>query len=688
MKKLFFLLIIFCAVHSSAQVAIEDAKKLKAAGTQTILERSDGVLELPESDEVIAIVKYYVPAGDTADDVKIKSDFKTNPFIAFGSISHTRNVAAGTTDVSALFQPTLSGIGNLDVTNIANGIAQFMIDRAKEELTVAFFNRFKDFAEKNPEFGILFPKTTDNLENLLSYKYPEMLPALRVGFFEDLKNMTLHLDEVLELPRYKKLLQNFPEVRVAIRSIRLVQQLASGNARPVDLFSSFADFPEWKDTTASPAFQNFGSSVRLANIISNSLLDQDGDRSWVPVSELNDLVQDTILFRIYLGLVYQKSQTENIVWYTGKNNTPYSFCQAMKEQKDNLFLFENKLIKFIELGKEVSKRLDTLDYRRKNDMPATKEDYYNYIGTAINITEYGFSFAQVFNTKLDISQYTIIVRKANDLYLHLYKEEYTQALINAMDILGGVSDLLVKERARIDNMNKATVQASPALTAKADALHNTKDLDNLIKVIAQLTKYGVFMANMVEAKTPEEVASILDNAVLPVGSSSIKKNTDFNIAVQSYLGAYWRFNRLKHPTQTAWSDQFGVSAPIGLSFSHGFGKVGSASLFLPLFDLGAVVDYRLRRDSVADVNGNNTPEVGRNYKIRLGQIVSPGAYLVYGFGANLPLSFGVGGQYGPGLSKIDGTGATTVINPQWRWSLFLAVDIPFFNLKSTDKKYK
>ncbi|WP_315821428.1 hypothetical protein [Paraflavitalea speifideaquila] len=56
---------------------------------------------------------------------------------------------------------------------------------------MAFFNRFKAFASDpdHPEFAILFPKTTDNLSNLLAYNYPQMLPKLREGFSTTSNNL-------------------------------------------------------------------------------------------------------------------------------------------------------------------------------------------------------------------------------------------------------------------------------------------------------------------------------------------------------------------------------------------------------------------------------------------------------------------------------------------------------------------
>jgi hypothetical protein len=187
------------------------------------------------------------------------------------------------------------------------------------------------------------------------------------------------------------------------------------------------------------------------------------------------------------------------------------------------------------------------------------------------------------------------------------------------------------------------------------------------------------------------VEAALENAILPVGSSAIKKNTHNNISIQSYLGAYWNTANANSAIQHAWSDRFGVTAPIGISWTPGFGswrKRGSLSLFAEVFDIGAIVDYKLKTDSVVSSGGTTVPATSKTYSIQLGQIFSPGAYVVYGFFANLPLSLGFGGQYGPGLSKVTGDGGTVTANPSWRWNIFLAVDLPFFNILNDNRQKK
>ncbi|TCC97205.1 hypothetical protein [Pedobacter hiemivivus] len=669
MRIIFTLLALLLFNVTFAQHPYYDALKLrKYISDDKIFAPADSL----EMDTLVSIFKLYNYSGTI-------NPFLT-PFTSEGKGYSADDVKKATLNLSSI----IGSVAGVDVTTIANGVAMLMIDRAKQELTVTFFNRFKKFAEDNPEFKVLFPKTTDNLKNLLAYKYPEMLPALRTGFYADLNKITYNLDDVLELPRYNELLKKFPEIKITIRSIRLVHELESGESHAAEIITKFADFEEWKTPGTSNGFKNFKSSVKLAAIFSNSLrhmpdpVKKEKDvKAWISIKQIRELVKDTITFRIYLGLVYQLAVMDDITWYktTDKplKTESISFATLMGKQKDNLFLFENKLTKFIELSETVDKLTDTLNYKKDEKIALKTEDYYSYINASLDIVDYGFSIAGLFDQDLDIAQYTLIVRKSNDLYRHLYKKEFTQALSNSMDILEGVS-IMIKEA--------------------GDTTHK-KSLKLLTDVLPKLTKYGLFMANIASTDKPEEIRDILDNAILPVGSSSIKKNTDFNVSVQSYLGAYGFSNPVKSSTGNgnAWTDKFGVFAPIGISVSRGFNKgpgknCGSLSLFAVLFDLGAIVDYQLKKDSVTNSSGATQEEITKNYKIKLGQIISPGAYVVYGFFGNIPLSLGFGAQYGPGLSKIESSGKTVFNNPQWRWNAFLAVDIPFFNLVNKSKNKK
>lgn len=828
--------------------------------------------------------------SDASDYKGLAHDFKGNPFIYLppneGSSVNAAALESG--------QSLISNIAGLDVTTIVQGLSQFMIERSKQELTIAFFNRFKNFVNENSEIQVLFPKTTDNLNNLLGYNYPEMLPVLRTSFHEDLNSIPYNLDDILELPRYRVLLEELPEVRVAIKSIRLVHELQLGEKHPADIINAFATLEEWSDPNASDELKNMGNAIALGSIFSQSLRyshysmteessfrsvdttkvlfygeinlgnnksakiypttveevtiylkddqikyykpesqlevsdleelpsNQSPDdydkkvlkleskkytakaeitrnktitidwnveneltfevteivitseiiwslhvdkpvsinevkrtdsinkkqlhpkeiRAWVKLEQIEKMTQDKVLMKIFLGLLYQNVNKFNQsgVQFSANGRTT-KFAQIIQKNRDNLFLFQNQLTEFIELGERVEKaKNDIIAIRSTNDKPSN-DQLFEYINTSIDVIEYSFGLASLLDGNIEVDDYVNLARKGNELFKHIYQKEYASAINDGVDILEttigiiekksfkeipdsvieasleGLSGVKTKKKNKVlnsikkDNFEKikTTKCAQKSIDKVWDEIENSSlnptqkeelrsaiahvRLAQLKEILPDIAKYGTFMANMVKAESPEEVKAILENVVLPVGSSSIKKNAKFNVAVQSYLGAYWAPSGLgSNPTDEtmSWNQPFGVTAPIGFSFSIGLReKRGSLSAFVSILDIGAIVDYDLQTDSISTSSSTTTVETSKEYKIELGQIFSPGFYIVYGAFNNIPLSLSGGFQYGPGIFDISSTeGSLVNENPYWRLSLTLTVDIPLFNLHHKPKKFR
>jgi hypothetical protein len=624
---------------------------------------------------------YFNSAG--LKQTQLDSLIALNPFFDT-AIYQPSGGAQALLNISSPPKTFLSNIGGLDVTNIVNGVASLMIERAKQELTIVFFNRFKKFATTDcPEFQILFPKTTANLTNLLSYTYPQMLPVLRSGFFDDLKQITYNLEGVLELPRYQKLLKNFPEIRVAIKTLRIIHDLENGTSNMAQVIDSLSQISDLS-SGGNAIFKNAGSLLKLTAVISNSVRDtqsiikvsvkikdtvlihdsvnQNGN-IWVTSKQIKTLVIDSVLTKIYMGLIYQQIKNQNLQYYTSDTTSIPVADSIFVKQKNNILLFQNKIAQFISLATKVNSTLASIKAKKDSSISLTNDDYYNYISVSIDAADYIFSLVNTFDPRFNAGDYLSIAKKSNSLYKDVYTQQYTLAINDAIDILTQVHKLVEESRPGGDSESKDSSS-------------------KLLTFVEKVKPYALFIANVADAKTSDDVKAALENVILPVGSSSIKKNTKFNISIQSYLGAFGRTSKTSSSANGIWSDAFGVTAPIGFSITPSFfswQKGGSLSLFIPLFDIGAAVDYQLTKDSNV---------ISKNYSIKLGQIVSPGVYAVYGFFSNLPLSLGFGAQYGPGLSKINSDGNTVITNPSWRWNFFLAVDLPFFNVVNKPKSAK
>jgi hypothetical protein len=624
--------------------------------------------------QIAALLQAYLP-GSLAE-MQLNADqvfgqYAQNPFIGDQVSALVGGSSSGSVAANAIAKAKSPGIGGLNVTKLVNALADIMIERAKQELTVAFFNRFKDFAEENAEFQILFPVTTSNLSDLLTYQYPQMLPALRNGFFQDLELITYQLDDVLELPRYQVLLRNYPEVRVAIRSLNLVQQLETDQSNAADLFQEFARLPEWRET-GSPGFHNMGSVIRFAALFSESFRHTSSDTLWVGGRQVRELILDETFTKLYLGLLYQQVMNADIRFFTKKiiTSPDTSLADLIAAHKEDLFLFQNKISEFLLLVSRVNTHYSELKSTLQTSGSLSPEQAYQYINVSIDVLDYAFSLGRIFDENFIAEPYLNIARTSNNLYRDIYSAQYTQAVHDAIDILKSLHELIDQN------------QTPPSTASLSNSLSKKGALEKLLLFANRVKPFALFMANVVEAESEDEIKTALEAVILPVGSSSIKKNSSGNISIQSYLGAYYAFGQ-EDTAPGVWSDPFGVSAPIGISWTPGFlswQKGGSLSLFTSLLDIGAVVDYKLKAEPDPVSADPDAMIIVKDYSIELGQIFSPGIYFVYGFGANLPLAFSVGAQYGPGLSKIDVANTTHIVNPSWRGQIALTVDLPYFTL--------
>ncbi len=153
------------------------------------------------------------------------------------------------------------------------------------------------------------------------------------------------------------------------------------------------------------------------------------------------------------------------------------------------------------------------------------------------------------------------------------------------------------------------------------------------------------------ANTAGDVERAFQKYALPVASYRIKRKERTSWMINAYLGAGPSYYKSEDDIE------FTINAPIGLEFAKSFkSKRGSWSLFLPLLDVGNVVNYR-----IDEIKASGTGD-DRSFKFE--NIVSPGAYVVFGLSKRFPFSWGIGYQTNPD-----------------RINTFLAFDLPLFRLK-------
>jgi len=537
---------------------------------------------------------------------------------------------SGTSDLKKI----TNKLGGLDVTKFADGLAKFMIKRAKEELTIAFFQDFQDNIKENEEFQLLFPRTAGSLERIGNelYNYQRYLETLREDFYDDLNQLPQHIQRFpWRFP------QKFQTKNDSIIAFGLVTggQIIQGIRNKKHPGNIIEDL----DTQGFTAIDtDFDASIKSLKLLSVSLRNPEIAKEnrnkkgayWVDDSLVHLVLTDDVSLKLYLGLLAHEGKA--IVFQDGKTLQRYLIDAYPKFREISPVVFD-----FMIQATEIEYLI------RQQDTTLTGRELRSYVDALSNTFQLGRKFTETLNIGIDsvlsvhIDKAFTILQHATRMYTNIQDERFHAAVSNLVILCESIF---------------------PA-DMKANGELNT------------ILKYANFMASMVEAEDSDEVAQVIEAFALPSGSARIKRNTACNISLNGYLGFSGGFNFDKFSGGDAWEASLGVTAPIGVALSTG-GKLGSLSLFASFIDIGAVASHRFT---------NPDSQIA---KIYLREIFSPGLMISYGI-PKTPLSINCGLQRTAELTEINAQ-QRIVLESNWRLSAALVVDIPFLNVYSKPLK--
>lgn len=605
--------------------------------------------ELFMDDSILVILKHYYPSiKSISDTAKINKVIRDSLLLGDIKISFVESKEWAPKHID--YKNVISKIGGIDVTTFTQGLSLFLIERAKEELNVAFFQRFKDFfeAEEHEEIRTLFPVTAEKIGGLLAYQYPQMLPVLQDAFHRDMNELPENIINVLLLPKNLSETEKHPEFLILINLYKILDQF--NYLSPPQLLEKLPTMAQFDrpqlDTLIS--IKNIYMVLKLTEILSNSVLKQsslfdDNTNYWISSTDFNQhILRDTVAKKIFLGLLYQQILKDHLEI----NGEPIANSLKKEKTEQDINWFCSLLSKALQQFEKIDFHAAKIHNAAKNGIQPGTDDYLGYSNNVLRLTEISLEAAQHVSASIS-SHYIWLIKNGHELFSNIYSKEYSLAINNAITLL--------------ETLNQIIKNKSNSKDKK-----NDKSLINP-EVMTGIITYGRFIGNVAAAENPEEVKTAISAIALPSGSSSVKKYQQNNISINAYLGATAMLYSDDASTSKTWTNTVGMTAPIGLNWAFGsLRKGGSLSLFTSLFDIGAVVDYQL----------TDSTKSSFEQRIYLENILSPGAYFVYGLWGNIPMAISIGGQYGPGLTKI-GNGLK---EPSWRWNVTLTVDIPMVNL--------
>jgi hypothetical protein len=253
--------------------------------------------------------------------------------------------------------------------------------------------------------------------------------------------------------------------------------------------------------------------------------------------------------------------------------------------------------------------------------------------------------------------------------------EATTALVD-VDVVTQVGQQLVDRHSPAD-LVILTVAALRQLTstpAGAPPPRAIADIQQLLALIAQLA----------DSKSADEVNNAITAAAAPPSTYELKYQKSM-VTIGAMAGASAGYEILR-TDGLGWSGGavIGAFAPVGLTWSVPFGSYFHGGAMLSVVNLGALISARFAKDvktSGTTTAGTTTMTVETQPQVKLANVLAPGLFFSFGLGKS-PFVLSLGSQVipiGREVSTVapDGT-TTTSTTPAIQFLGALSVDVPIF----------
>lgn len=527
---------------------------------------------------------------------------------------------------SEKFAPTSLTSANWQASAI-NGMANFMAGRFKQELLqVAIDQIFTQIKTKEDSILLksIFPKTFKHIGDLYgsgasSYYTADLLllrQTAQIDFEQLPKNIIKNPEMVFPS------LKTEPKIKDMLVLANYIVEYSQQGQSLDRLLTILSNETYSSDSTVYKI-------LNVADLISQALLDKEGSENeknkdvWVnPINILPTTLNSlkNLEIRYFYGLLYQQLiQIPEFKRYLERKNSNDLVLIATNIQ--DIVRFVNKLN-------------NTYNYIRSKEFNLkSPEEIVTYIKD-INQT---------------LTSFATTIKKIPELNLNdsiLYVSAKYITIVEAM-------------------MKKDYQKVIPLLVI---------EFGEYMDMNGKSSRTVVFVSQLATIESADDMDALLSSYALPIGSSSIKRHSSFNISVNGYVGLTggWEIAYGTQKNQT--KGNIGLSAPIGISatFCNGY-----LTPFVSFIDLGSIVNQRLNNDTTSYSN------------LKFEHFFTPGIGLFVNC-PKLPITAGVHFNYIPNLRTIkyeSGNATITESNRSvTRINFSVLVDIPFFTLYNREKK--
>ena len=545
-------------------------------------------LDLAEIDNVAkfySIFKAYGQYEKIDDDILLKENpfLKKEDLIKTGPIKKRLHLAPNVVFekanlsglvVTSLGIPTVSAAVQ---TKVLEGTSRFLAKRFREELSAYYLNTLSSKIEGQPIIKTLFPKTCDFLKVFANQVYNTDVAMLQASAEADMSDFASNFGTVLQyIPKIKddrdlqgiiKLgLDIYSEQKEGMEAVEIINLLPSKNYLS----------------------KQYVSYLEVLRILSNSLRNSEpgnDEGPWAGVEDFEFFNLNDSKVRYYYALLYEQLKNVEI------NNKPLRtvFEKNLSKWRDWFNSFQQYY--------QNLKALNSYITIQKKQIRTKEMDFWGILNRSVTV----------------VNQIYFVVEKLPDSLVKI-----PAGIINAYNAIQPIYSIVNS----IASKKYSTV--IPALIMIIRQLDENTTTQSLVNGL----RYAAVLAQFAQVQNAEEMKELLESAALPVGSSSVKRKSLWNVSLNSYVGiaSGWETAKGRNTDQTKAS--LGLSAPIGISISKKFVGVNTAksekgpfipcgTVFLSFFDLGNLVNVRLNSDttSIGEVKFSHFLSLGLGYYI-------------------------------------------------------------------------
>ena len=340
---------------------------------------------------------------------------------------------------------------------------------------------------------------------------------------------------------------------------------------------------------------------------------------------------------------------------------------------------------------QVSKLSELMELLKRANQAAQASDYGKLLPIALELFQL-----------IDHKEYNEIKTKFDDIRSQLVtelKKIDTNALKGLTDYLENANNFSFSEtkdlntyiqgiKAQVakfldDNLRRKTA-------TKVYQLVSTELGKLRLQIPEELIKITMFIVDVSQAKSADEIQGILDAAILPVGSYRMKRQPYSRaIYLQGFAGFTGGYESLNANGVNQNYDGFfgGLFLPVGFEYAAANQNCGLKNescgyngIFISIIDVGAIGSFSLNENS----------EQLSIPALTFQNVLSPGLFYTNGL-RNAPITWGLGARFAPELRQIsvDANGPMATLNGKplnsVQFNAFLAVDIPLARIFKTSK---